>query len=103
LPQQLHTHPNQCLLRLLAAGVAYSVIPPDGSNGNHPINYAKLPGNETNPGCIKQIGVPFWGSYSGIDVHYPSLKVVSAVETAWGVNRTGDLNSNAATWLNVFV
>uniref|UniRef100_A0A383V3P6 Uncharacterized protein n=1 Tax=Tetradesmus obliquus TaxID=3088 RepID=A0A383V3P6_TETOB len=84
-------------------GIAYSVIPPDGSNGNFPINYAKVPGNETNPGCIKQIGVPFWGSYSGIDVHHPSLKVISAVETAWGVNRTGDLNSNAATWLSVFV
>lgn len=85
------------------AGIAYSVIPPDGSNGNYAINYAKLPGNESNPVCIKQIGVPFWGTYSGIDIHYPSLKVVSAVETSWGVNRTADLNTNAATWLNVFV
>lgn len=84
------------------AGIGYSFIPPDRTNGNFEINYAKLPGNETNPGCIQQCGVPLWGAYSGIDVHPSGMKVISAVETSWGNNRTNDLNTNAATWLNVF-
>lgn len=84
------------------AGVAYSFIPADGSNGNYQINYAKVPGAEAGAQCIRQAGNLAWGAYSGIDIHYPSMRVLSAVETSWGVNATWEDNSNAATWINVF-
>lgn len=78
------------------AGVGYSVIPGNQLNGGAAFNLAK-PG----AGCVEQGGSTAWGSYSGIDVHFPSYKVWSAVEYAF--TKTDFISaSNAGIWLNVF-
>eukprot|EP00883_Tetradesmus_obliquus_P012437 jgi/Sobl393_1/5288/SZX73809.1 len=51
-------------------------------------------------GCVTQGGSQLWGAYAGIDTHYPSYMIWSAVEMAVTKgNSSGEPNSGV--WISV--
>jgi hypothetical protein len=85
------------------SGIGYSIIPPGLAGGSAAFNLLK-PG----AGCVYQGPAPgheqqAWGSYSGADIHVPSLTAWTAVSYAQHKSAYTSIPSNAGTWLQAFV
>ncbi|WIA21393.1 hypothetical protein OEZ85_000609 [Tetradesmus obliquus] len=83
-------------------GVAYSTIPISSGSSSSAAAAAAPAFNLIKPGasCVTQGGSQLWGAYAGIDTHYPSYRIWSAVEMAVTKgNSSGEPNSGV--WISV--
>jgi hypothetical protein len=86
------------------AGVAFSTIPISSSGNTAAAPPAAAPSfNLIKQGasCITQGGSQLWGAYSGMDTHYPSYRIWSAVEMAVTAANSSRGLPNSGVWISV--